>query len=157
MQLLRAVALSAILATLVSARSEQEPPPATATLVIKKSYDIGAGFGTGTRQLYFTVADRNCKAKKKIAAFSLVTGNEKVVEVAADRAVTIWAFTEHFSARYQTLCQNAFSFTPARGARYVLMLQTAVYTGCQVVVQDSASSAPPLDLNYDNDLQCKRI
>lgn len=131
------------------------PSSDTATIHMKKSYDVGAGIGTGTRQLFFKTDGMTCRGKKKIAAFSGITKSERSVPVPARKRLTLWGFTEHFRIGERTVCQNATSFTPEPGATYDVELKTWVSSGCILRVVDRTTQQAPSDITYHNDLICK--
>jgi len=127
----------------------------TATIVFKKNYDRGVGLGRGTRQLYFHLPRESCEGKKKLAAFSGLTGDEKSIEMPAGQPVKFWAFTEFFNMGYSTLCQHSFTFVPRAGDIYEISLKTAVETHCAVDVYEKMSGAEPPDISYDLETRCK--
>lgn len=135
----------------------QEGQSGKASITMRKSYDVGIGFTTGTRQLYFRLPEHSCKKKKKLSAFSFITSSEKTAVIPAGQKLTLWAFTHHLSFGREAVCQNALSFTPKEGGRYEMQLKSTVASHCTIELHEVGSVTPPPDVAYHNNLQCKRV
>ena len=149
-----AVGLTALLA----APSQTAADSATekATITIRKGYDRGIGLGRASYQAYFELREGSCKKKKKLADFTWIDKNSKNIGIAAGKPLTVWAFTEHFTSNYRTLCQSALTFTPEKGGRYELKLVTAVNSGCYFELRDLDTQLSPADTADNPDIACRK-
>ena len=127
----------------------------SATFIFKKSYDRGLGVGTSTRQLYYHLPNGDCRGRRKQAAFSWITGEQKQRILPAGRSLTLWMFTQHFRPGWEYVCQNAAAFTPRPGATYEVALRSTVGSHCEVSVVESSTGQVPADIKFDSSLTCR--
>lgn len=152
-----AAILSAALAGPAQAEHASQPAaPAgdTATFVFRKSYDRGFGPGTMTNQRYYHLPDHVCRGKRRVAAFSWMTGEEQERLLPAGQPLTLWMYTRFFSPGMQSTCQKAIHFTPRAGATYDVAFRSIVGNFCEVNIVDRATGQEPDGLSYDDKVQC---
>ena len=150
------IGLTTLLAGAAPSKPVADSTTEQATITIRKGYDRGIGLGRASYQAYFELRERNCKDKKKLADFTWIDKNSKNIAVAAGKPLTVWAYTEHFTNHYRTLCQSALTFTPEEGRRYELKLVTAVESGCYFELRDLDTQQSPADTVDNPDLLCRK-
>jgi hypothetical protein len=151
-----AIGLTALLAGAAPPQSVADSATEQATMTIRKGYDRGVGLGRASYQAYFELREGNCKKKKKLADFTWIDKNSKNINITAGNPLTVWAYTDHFTTGYRTLCQSALTFTPEKGRRYELKLVTAVDSGCHFELRDVDTQLSPADATGNPDLLCRK-
>ena len=114
-----------------------------AELRLLKSYG-DAGFAGSALQGYSLSTDETCKTTRDAATFSWTTGDEKVVRVAPDKPILVWASTNYFRGDTIKSCVSVMRFTPQSGHAYdVSQPTTTVSPGCAATIIDRATGVSP--------------
>lgn len=133
------------------------PQGESATLIMSKGYDKGAGFGTATLQDYYLLPDGlTCHHKKRLAGLSLFSGTSVTKSVPAGTPLNIFTAVQRIVGYSTGVCQNNVTFTPLPSHTYTVVQRTVVWGSCQIEVVDTATNGAPVDLTQDNSLECIR-
>ncbi len=124
-----------------------------ATVVLKKGYTKGAGFGSGTAQFYRIALATNCSKRKKIKRFSLITGKTSEKKIPASKKVCLSADTNIYTGSITTKsgqttrkCINIVSFTPVENEKYIVKQTAIPYQNCTMEILIESTGEAPADL-----------
>ncbi len=131
------------------------PQTDTATFIVSKGYDKGAGVGTATIQDFFLLPDGlTCRHKKRLTGLSMFSGASITKSVPAGTPLNLYVTVQRIVGYSTGVCQNNVTFTPIPHHIYNVVQRTAVWSSCHIEVIDTATNEPPLDLKQDNSLEC---
>lgn len=131
------------------------PQTETATFIMSKGYDKGAGIGTATIQDFYLLPDGlTCHHKKRLTGLAMFSGPSITKSVPAGAPLNLVVTTQRIAGYSTGVCQNSVSFTPIPHHIYNVVQRTAVWSSCHIEVIDAATNEAPLDLRQDNSLKC---
>ena len=137
----------------------------TASVVMKKGYDKGAGLGTGTAQFYDHAPDNRCTGRKRLYKFSLITGAQANKPIPAGQVIFLSAYTNRYNSQMDgsvpsgvsvntAKCESRVEFTPIAGETYEVVQKVEIGKNCTMQIIAKSSMAPPADLKEVDPATC---
>jgi hypothetical protein len=134
------------------------PQTETATFIMTKGYDKGAGIGTATIQDFYLLPDGlSCRHKKRLTGLAMFSGPSITKSVPAGAPLNLYVTAQRIVGYSTGVCQNNITFTPIPHPVYNVVQRTVVWSSCHIEVIDSATNEAPLDLRQDNTLKCVKM
>lgn len=131
------------------------PQSETATFVMRKGYDKGAGVGTATIQDFYLLPEGlTCRHKKRLTGLAMFSGASITKSVPAGAPLNLYVTAQRIVGYSTGVCQNNVTFTPIPHHTYNVVQRTVVWDSCHIEVVDAATNEAPLDLKQDNSLKC---